>query len=139
MDDAKNHERALNGYKRWVSEQNGMQPPDDNLVESLISETLYPFGELRNANGENADMYRLMAYALRDGDMLQNCNDTLLDNFVGVKSEMYRRDSYPEYIEKSLDFLRSIKYETRYGQDIGAKKLLIAIEQLEKFQKLVFD
>ena len=57
---------------------------------------------------------------------------------LDLKSEMYRRDSYPEYVKKSLDFLRSIKYETKYGQDIGAKKLLIATEQLEKFQKLVF-
>jgi hypothetical protein len=139
-DDSKNHEKALNGYKRWGAEQNDTQNPGENqvTVEQLISETLFPFGELQHADREDTDLYRLMAYALRDGDMMQNCNDTLLGNFVGVKSEMFRHDSYETYTEKSLKFLRGIKYETKYGRDVGARKLQVAIGQLEQFQKLVF-
>jgi NAD(P)H-hydrate epimerase len=41
-------------------------------------------------------------------------------------------------ILQSLKFLRGIKYETKYGQSVGAKKLQVAIEQLEQFKKLVF-
>ena len=135
--DSKNLERALTGYKKWVSEQNGVQCPAENQVEFLISETLQPLAELRGNFRDDA-RYCLMAHSLRDGDMMQNCNDTLLDNFVGVKNEMSRHDSYQEWTNTALHFLRSIKYETKYGQDIGIKKLQVAIEQLERFQKLVF-
>ena len=127
-DDSKNIERAIAGFSRWCAEHS--ENSDFYItVADLIGWTQYPFRE-KSPTVEIA--------CLRDADMMQHCNDTLLANFVGIKKELFKYDSYDEYTEKSLAFLRNLHYETEYGKTFGAKKLCRAIAELEKFQRLVF-
>lgn len=128
-DDSKNIERAIAGFGRWCAENS--EGSDFYIaVVDLIRWTQYPFREKSPS---------LEIACLRDADMMQNCNDTLLANFVGIKHELFKYDSYENYTEKTLTFLHGICYETEYGEKFGAKKLCRAIAELDKFQRLVFS
>jgi hypothetical protein len=127
--DAKNIERAVAGFTQWAQTESSISLESKSCIIDLIRDTKYPFTEPAKT---------IERQILREADMLQNCNDTLLTNFVGIKQELFRYDSYTEYAQKSLVFLCSIKYETKYGKEVGQKKLDAAIEHLEKFCHLVF-
>ena len=140
-DDSKNVEAAISGFMRWIRQTNAARNTDVHVVHYLIRLTKYPF-ELPETDLYhilvNQEEYSLQLNCLRDADMMQNCNDTLLSNFVGVKQELFRHDSYAEYTEKTLVFLRGIEYETQYGKEVGQPLLNMAIEQMEWFQRLLF-
>jgi hypothetical protein len=87
---------------------------------------------------ESMNYHGFLIDCLRDADMMQNCNDTLLANFVGIKQESFRHLDYKEYCQRSIDFLKGIKYETKRGIEVGKPQLDKAIEQLETFQRLCF-
>ena len=130
-DDSQNIERAIAGLNRWFSASVEPTIRSEQLdsIAKLILETRYPF-HTKSSNVESV--------CLRDADMMQNCNDTLLANFVGIKQELYKYVSYADCIEKSLVFLRSVKYESKYGKMYGDAGLKKAIYSLEHFQRLVF-
>ena len=107
-------------------------------AHSLIYDTKFPYQSLESIEQQYPDEALFMSHCLHDADMMQNCNDTLFANFVGVKQELFGYMPYEIYTEKSLEFLRNIKYETKYGQEVGQKLLDESIGHLEKFQKLVF-
>jgi hypothetical protein len=127
-DDSQNIERTIAGFSRWCAE-NFIGGDFYTTASDLIRWPQYPFREKSPS---------LEIACLRDADMMQNCNDTLLANFVGIKQELYKYDSYADYTEKSLAFLRGIRYETEYGQQCGTR-LYRAIAELEQFQRLVFQ
>jgi len=128
-DDVKNIERAVAGFVRWAETDTSIDEASKASVIELIRDSKYPFTKPAKTTEQQI---------LRESDMLQNCNDTLLANFVGIKQELFRYDPYTEYAKKSLEFLRSIKYETKYGKEVGQKKLETAINHLERFNRLVF-
>ena len=111
-------------------------------VDYLIECTKYPHEHVSPPMGGNfeytAEDRDFQMRCLRDADFMQNCNETVLANQVGIKSESFKHVPYAEYVEKCLNFLRGIKYTTTYGKTFGAKKLQTAIKQLELFQRLVF-
>ena len=132
--DDKNIEIAVEGFYRyyyWQRERYKLITRSaSKTVEALIRATEYPHKETPDLNS--------YIKCLRDADMMQNCNDTLLGNFVGIKHEMFRGMPYPEYTEKTLEFLRGIRYETEYGKNVGVPLLVRAIEQMERFQESMF-
>ena len=79
-----------------------------------------------------------MVNALRDADMLQNMNDTQLQNLVGIKAESFRHLSWDEYGKHSLAFLESIKFKTDYGITTGTELQKEAVARLGKFANVVF-
>ena len=82
--------------------------------------------------------YTLMVNCLRDADLMQNCNETLINNLVGIKHESFKHMTWEEYYKGSIKFLRGIKYKTKYGKTVGKPALKDAIYRLDKFGKLVF-
>ena len=140
--DSKNVELACEGVSRAHASE--VIPEDCFLcvVDFLIAQTEYPYKKTADVVAkESFDHHEdiaVMLKCLRDADLLQNCNDTLLGNFVGIRQESFRNVPFDEYSQKTIDFLRSIKYETKYGQRFGKEKLAEAIGYLEKFHEIVF-
>jgi len=93
LDDGENIERALMGLNGFALAD--AMPEDVFAAQFLVVETKYPFTPivLHEKDVRNSDEYRFQVSCLRDADMLQNCNDTLLANFVGIKQELFRYDS----------------------------------------------
>ena len=139
--DADNIKAAIGGVHDYLMQH---RIADNTIVEHLITGTCFPHNTANDEHvatyygttGKDSAEYLQMQRALRDADMMQNCNDTMLGNFIGIKQEMFRNMKYPEYMEKTLAFLKGIKYETKYGMDIGQPRLVYAIKQLEQFQHL---
>ena len=140
ISDGKNIMRATMGYANYVLDTFNAEM---DIVESLIIETTYPHSK-RDAylddkkESRNTDEYRFMANCLRDADFMQNCNEALLSNFVGIKEELFRSMPYAEYTAKTIEFLKSISYHTPYGKYMGQLRLNHAIERMERFQQLIF-
>ena len=128
-DDLENIFRAVRGYIIWADSHREFDETFDNKVINLIRQTQYP---------HLAPATSFEAACLRDADLLQNCNDTLFANFTGIKQEMFREIPYPQYMDNTLKFLRSIEYKTTWGKLFGKELLDTAINQLEQFKQLVF-
>ena len=152
-DDSHNINDALRGFMSWQMEYNTGQERSNTdywemtlNAESLILETEFPHGKFIYENYINEygisndtrdnDHYRLMANSLRDADLFQNLNDTLLGNMVGIKQELWKHLDWSEYIDKSIEFLGTLSYKTKYGQEIGTPLLQEAIQKLKAFKKL---
>jgi len=131
VNDRRNIELAVDGFVTFNTECKLFGNQSAQCVRHLIRATEYPHKPLNEFN--------IRVAALRDADMMQNCNETLLANYVGIKSEMFRHLSYAEYTQKTIEFLQGIKYETSYGQRIGQVWLDYAISRMKEFQALVFD
>jgi hypothetical protein len=149
-DDANNVDKAIACFRQFVekycyccAEDHGFQSVDTATVGCLIQTTKYPLEPLDTASLQMLalqDEFHFQAQCLRDADMMQNCSETntLLSDYVAIKQELFRNMSYTEYTEKSLEFLRKINYETDFGLEVGRPLLNKAIDQLDKFQRLVF-
>jgi len=79
----------------------------------------------------------LMVNCLRDADLMQNCNETILNNFIGIKHESFRHLRWEEYYQLSVEFLSGLKYNTAYGKKVGKPLLNHAVKQLKQFGKLL--
>jgi len=150
-DDTRNIFLASDGFANACVSRVIPEGVHQSVVHDLISGTKYPFDESAeeytrkyvagtdycSSGVVSEEQFCFMLQCLRDADLMQNCNDTLLSNFVGIKSGLFKRDDYREYTQKHIDFLKTVKYQTPQGK---AEQVEIenAVELLEQFQKLVF-
>lgn len=131
--DNRNTELAAQGFNRYSWKDGDCKELDGGLVIGLIRSLEFPHQEIRSEPG-----FMFMVNALRDADLLSSMNDTQLHNLVAIKEEYFRHLSWDEYVQKSVEFLGSIEFKTKYGLEIGTELQRKAIARLGKFSEIVF-
>jgi len=131
--DADNIQLALQSWRRHA-------PPVlkscKYKVEAFIRATEYPH---KPANYNNVDAmlirpkeYRFSVECLRDADFMK-CPDTILQEAVAIKHEMYKHMPWEDYLVRSIEFLEGIEYKTKYGKEVGYPLLQESITLLKDF------
>lgn len=121
--------RSLNAFTVWCEIHKKDMPFDfdENKVIELIACTVYPY-ERKSLD--------FLEQCMRDADLMQNTNDTLLYNQVGLRKELDPCCCWDCFLKDSIDFLLNIEYETPYGKKIAKKSLDDSVNYLLKLKDL---
>ena len=137
FDDSKNIELAIAGFRQFHAANSRCKRSECYLspivyniheVEYLIKATEFPY-DRTSLTG--------CAQAIRDADMMQNCNETGFNNLVEIRHKCFKHMGWDEYLEKFVAFFDGIRFYTAYGQDVGAKGIAKAKSRIETFRHLI--
>ena len=141
--DDKNVIRAISRFNECWNYGIIKDDVDKPLVQRLIFITEYPHREITKMEGEITtqadDIFQFLTNALRDADMLQTMRDTQLHDLVAIKEEYFKYMPWKEYTEKSVEFLQSIKFKTKFGLKVGKELQDEALNRLLQFRHAVFS
>jgi len=145
-DDSNNTRLATAGLTRATSLIHPHIWADLHVATALIKELEFkPNGpkeiDLEKWYGETKEWrehYEFMCHCLRDADMMQYCEEFVLDSYIGIKAESFRHMSHKDCLVQGINFLKSIKYQTSYGKTVGQQLLDTSIDRLKYFSQLVY-
>ena len=134
-DDADNIQRAVHLWQQYMSTR---FDKFDWAVGAFIRVTEYPHKPIVEDNFPtmSPEDYRFSVECLRDADFMK-CPDTILQEAVAIKHEMYKHMPWEDYLVRSIEFLEGIEYKTKYGKEVGYPLLQESITLLKDFNHLV--
>jgi len=138
--DRLNTERAISGFWEYILNhqlEDKIDYTEQVCVEKLIAETTWPHGVIQHLSFDkeyNAD-FKIQVKCLRDADLLYWKNN-VIDTLINIRTESFSNLNYAICINHSKDFLRTIKFNTKYAKQQG--KLKEVIKQLEQLEQLCF-
>jgi len=146
-DDAKNVDLASSAFSAyWFSDyclKVFKRVEHDMLFEydvsQLIMYTKYPFAELDHIGSMSLQNVEFCIDVLRDADFMNRTEETLLNHLVGIKQELFKYDSWKEYLDKTLAFYKTIKYRTEYGLKYGKPQLQRATDDVTQLYQLLYS
>ena len=135
--DADNIQLALQAWRRHTLP---IFKSCNHKIEAFIQATEYPHKPVNYSDVDamliRPKEYRFSVECLRDADFMKS-PDTILQEAVAIKHEMYKHMPWDDYLVRSIEFLEGIEYKTKYGKEVGYPLLQESMTLLKDFNHLV--
>ena len=100
---------------------------DPDTISRLILGSVYP----PHQEALNSCRSVFVRYLL-DADYGWWHTNTMWQNLCGIKQEYFRHIEWQEYLEKSIEFFKGLKFYTPFGQEIVSPELNLVIKETQR-------
>jgi len=129
---------AVEMFKKWVErkcseKESGITMRELSAAEILIKYTEFPHEPIEELSG-----YSFPINCLRDADLMQCMNETMIQSITGIKEEYFKQVPWFSYLTKAIEFYAGLQYQTKWGKEVVVPAQKATVARLQAFKEICY-